>query len=167
MSQLHTPQAPHFLGKSKNVMTREICTDSFILVEQSRFHTLADHEFSELNTALHHQFHQQNYDKMWDTLHSMRRLKPEHALDPAQHTRLKVKALTPLMLDAIKSGDERAVQALQQAFPEFDLVELQYKDPAATPESLRDYATRLKQDKIAQRFAIHVRNTTLLATYQE
>lgn len=158
---------PHFLNKQGGNVKREIRTDSYITVERHRFHTLVDHGFSELSTNLHHQFHQQDYNGMWDTLHAIKSLKPEHAIDLAQYGRLKIKALTQIMLDAIKSGDERAVNALQQAFPEFDLVELSYKDPAATSESLREYAERLKQHKIAERFAIHVRSTNLGATVSE
>lgn len=166
MSHTENQNIPHFLGKNKGTITREISTDSFIIVEQSRFHTLVDHGFNELNTTLHHHFHQQRYDQMWDTLDAMRQLESEHALDLAQFTQKKVKALTQLMLDAIKSGDERAVQALKHAFPEFDLVELKYKDPTLNQESLREFALRIKQDRIAQKFAIHAKNTKLAATYQ-
>ncbi len=168
MNQYNTEHTmPHFLKKQAGNVKREIRTDSYITVERHRFHTLVDHSFSELSTNLTHQFHSQDYNGMWDTLHAIKALAPEHAIDLTKYARMKVKALTQIMLDAIKSGDERAVQALQQAFPEFDLVELQYKDPAASPESLREYAERLKQHAIAQRFAIHVRSTNLGATVVE
>lgn len=164
MRQIDSKSVPHFLKKQGGNVRRQIRTDSYITVERHRFHTLVDHGFSELSTHLTHQFHSQDYAGMWDTLHAIKQLQPEHTIDLAKYSRLKVKALTQLMLDAIKLGDERAVQALQQAFPEFDLVQLQYKDPAATPESLREYAERLKQHAIAERFAIHVHSTNLGAT---
>lgn len=167
MRQMDNNSMPHFLKKPAGNVKREIRTDSYITVERHRFHTLVDHGFSELSTSLAHQFHQQDYNGMWDTLHAIKQLQPEHTIDLAKYSRLKVKALTQIMLDAIKSGDARAVQALQQAFPEFDLVQLQYKDPAASPESLREYAERLKQHAIAERFAIHVHSTNLGATVVE